>query len=867
MTIEGARPPLLGRCLLRLQALGAGRPDVEADLEELFRDRLARDGRRRAALRYYADVLSLCRPDVAGGRFLREAAQDLSHGLRVCARTPGAVAVATCGLALAIAVSTSIFSLLNAVALRPPGIADPQTAYRVMRAVPDGISTDWPYAEYLALRERASRTRVETTLAETATLGVTPGADATRVASVAFIDPSYLTTFGARMQRGRGFVPADQAAGAEPVVVVNDAFFLHVFNGDPGVIGRRVWLNGVATTIVGATVRQFTGADDSHPAFWAPLSSYRALTGGPPPGRTSSTRVRVVARTPPGVEAMQAQAELSAVAAAIAPAAGEARASGVRLDPVGLPTNAEERWIITIVIAFVLTLIGLILLLACVNVANLQLAGALARRREIGLRLALGAGRGRIVRQLLTESLTLGLAAGALGYLLTIWMLPVLATSLGAPVTEDVAPDYRVYVFLACVSIVAGVGAGLAPARHGTRGDLVTPLKGGDTRGGVSPPARLRAVLIGTQSAASIALLVLAALLTRAMVQATRVDIGFDARPLVTVEPAFAHGRDDAAQARAYWDRALARTRAIAGVQSVAAVRDLPFASGQGVVIQKVDGRRHTTLANQTDADFFATLGLRIVRGRAYTPQEVASGAPVAVINETLARDFWPDVDPVGLTLDRFEAHSNVTIIGIAADAIAGRLQAKSAAALYTPLKDFRGARLLIRAAGPADQLVPAVRAALDGIDPRARLDVALVSSALQKELEQPRTLAALAGLLAALALAFAVIGIYGVSAFVASQRTHEIGVRMALGADGPDVVRLLLADTLRPVAIGLGAGVILTLAASRVIAGLLYGVRTQDPPAFAAAAVLLLVSAAVAVYVPTRRVARIDPSQVLRRS
>src|SRR5262249_2753766 len=205
----------------------------------------------------------------------------------------------------------------------------------------------------------------------------------------------------------------------------------------------------------------------------------------------------------------------------------------------------------------------------------------------------------------------------------------------------------------------------------------------------------------------------------------------------------------------------------------------------------------------------------------------------------------------------RWGAHATVTFSGMGADAIAGRRQAKSAAALYTPLKDFRGARLLIRAAGPADQLVPAVRAALDGIDPRARLDVALVSSALQKELEQPRTLAALAGLLAALALAFAVVGIYGVSAFVASQRTHEIGVRMALGANGPDVVRLLLADTLRPVAIGLGAGVILTLAASRVIAGLLYGVRTQDPPAFAAAAVLLLVSAAVAVYVPTRRAHR----------
>jgi predicted permease len=522
-----------------------------------------------------------------------------------------------------------------------------------------------------------------------------------------------------------------------------------------------------------------------------------------------------------------------------------------------------------VVVTVVLTLVGLVVLLACVNVANLQLASALARRREIGVRLALGAARARIIRQLVTESLALGLAAGAVALLLTIWLGPAIAAVVRLPVTVDMTPDVRVYLFLSLISIAAGVGAGLAPARHGTRGDLLTPLKGDGPTAGSGRPSRMRSTLIGVQAAASLVLLVLAALLTRATISASRVDVGFDARALVAITPAFPAEHYDRPKTQAYWDLALERVRGLPTVRAASLTLYPPYAGISATRALERNGVRYEAHLHETLGDYFSTLGLRIVRGRAYSASEVKARAKVVVISETLARDFWPGQDPLGQSLAPVDGSTD-TVIGVVSDAITARLHARGAAALYRPLQSFdagNGGSLVLRTDGPPEALVPAIRDTLQRLDPRVRLNISPVATNLQKEIEEPRIVAALAGALAALALGLAIVGIYGVTTFVTGQRTREIGLRIAVGASGGDVLRLLLKDSLRPVAIGLAAGIVVALLVSRLVGVVLYGVGAQDPLAFASASAVLLVSAAAAVFIPARRAARVDPAFVLRQS
>ena len=723
------------------------------------------------------------------------------------------------------------------------------------------------------MREHARGSVVEALLRDGARFSATPASatdEHARPVSMHFVGGTYHATFGAEAMLGRVLNPADDVIGAPAVVVVNYHFWTRQLGADPTIVGRPLWINGVPATVAGVTVRAFTGLGDTPPAFWAPLASYHVLYSGSPLTRSSQIGVDVYGRIAPGQTLAQSQAALGAIAASLPRLSpNEEPTAGVRLDPASSRfVRPSEARTVMLVVAVVMLVIGLVLMLACVNVANLQLATALSRHREIGVRLAVGASRGRVVRQLLTESVALGVVAGACALALTLWMLPMLVAAVGLSPTVDVALDMRVYLFLATISFAAGIGAGLAPARHGTRGDLVTPLKGESAPSSGSRPGRLRSTLIGVQAAASIILLVLAALLTRAMVRATQVDIGFDARPLVTVTAAFGRERYDKATGGAYWAQAIERIRAIDAVESASLTYYLPYGDGQSVrIVGNRNGRRHTTFVHNTDAHYFSTIGLRLLRGRTYTAQEVTGNAPVAVISESLAKEYWPGVDPVGATLEAYDGDTGYTVIGIVADALTARLREMGSAALYRPIDNPRDARLLIRTRGSADALVPAIRDAIQPLDPRIRLDLTLVSTGLERQLEEPRILASLAGALAMLALGLAVVGVYGVTAFVTGQRSREIGLRIAVGASGRDIMRLLLFDSLRPVMIGLAAGAFAALLVSRVFAGILYGVGTYDPIAFGAAALVLLSSAAAAVYVPTRRAARVDPAFVLRQT
>jgi predicted permease len=502
-----------------------------------------------------------------------------------------------------------------------------------------------------------------------------------------------------------------------------------------------------------------------------------------------------------------------------------------------------------------------------VNVASLQLASAFARQREIAVRLALGASKARVVRQLVTESIVLGWAAGALGFALALWLAPVIARVIDVPPTFDLAPDGRVLTFFVMVSCVAGVGAGLAPARYGARGDLLTSLKGDGPRLGHSGrPRRLRSGIVGVQAAASLVLLVIASLGVRGATRAARIDVGFDADRLIAVSGT--PGRDEAA--KAYLGVALDRIRSLPGISAASLSDAVPFGSGT-IGINFVRGSvTHRAFLTHTDASYFSTIGLRVLRGRTYTDAEVSAAAPVAVVSESLARRLWGAAEPIGQILEEFrmvDKAPKVTVIGVVSDMVSARLYEIRTAAIYRPLTRMPVARIVVRTGGPPDASLPALRAALQTTDPRVRTGIALVKDGLQAELRLPRTVASVAAYVAGFALALAAIGMYGVTAFATAQRLREIGVRVAVGASRADIATLLLRDSLRPVTIGVAAGVVVALIAGRFFQGSLYGISAHDPIAFAVAAVTLLAAGAISTCIPIHRAAHVDPIDVLRES
>jgi predicted permease len=880
-------PPRPARWLLRLLPLGTRRTEIEGDLLELFESRAKDRGRGYAKRRYYADVLSLWRHrhtrhararkavdqrDMVGlsqiGMVnLREIQQDLSYGVRLLSRSPAVVIVAIVGLGLAIGVSTSVFSLTNAAVFRSSGIEEPATAVRVSRAYVNGLGTAWPYSAFAQLRQSATSVTLMAQLSDGAAFADRSDADATEPASVMFVSGAYFGALTRKVTAGRLLTPTDDVVGALGAVVVSHRFWARRLGGDSSSVGRVIWLNGAPFTIVGVSDRGFIGPTESAPAFWAPVSTYHLVYGGSALGPTASTHVTILGRVKPGVPVRQAEAELSGVAAGIfkeSTISGNSPLTGVRFSRADRPLGPSMKRRIALVVGVIVVVIGLVLLLACVNVTNLLLASALTRRRELGVRAALGASHPRIVRQLLTESLALGIAGGAVGLLFTVWLVPALTTFIGVPTTLDTAPDFRVYMFLAAIAVIAGVGAGLTPARHALREDLVSPLQGLDAGSTTARSNRVRTGLIGVQAACSVMLLILAALLTRGTIRATQVDVGFDAHRLLVVSPALGRGMSSD-QVEAYWRLARERVAGIQGVQLASLASFPPYGGASQVTIFSRAGSRYRVYHHHSDPEYFATLGLRATRGRTYTADEATAGAEVAVISEAVARDFFGGEDPIGQSLDRVIDGSRERIIGVVSNAITASLRELGSAAVYLPLRDRRAARLVIRTEGPPESLTPAVRTALEPIDRRVRFEIRSVSDGLRQQLDEPRILASLAGLLASLALGLAIVGVYGVTTFVVGQRTHEIGVRVALGAGRSEVTRLLLADSLRPVAIGLAVGIGAAVLGSRVFSGVLYGVSATDPVAFAGASLVLLAAATTAVIVPTRRAASVDPVSTLR--
>ncbi|HKH73243.1 MAG TPA: ABC transporter permease, partial [Vicinamibacterales bacterium] len=654
--------PLLARWLLRLAPVAdESREGVQADLHELFVQRRRDRGAVHAQWRLYHDLASLWfqpRPHSlhggsgarAGFALLRDTGTDLRYAVRLFARQPGILMLTTVGLSLGLGISTAAFSIMNAAALRGEGLMDSDHAPGVLRTTDRSVSTVWKYEDFLKLREGSTRMKVEAVLTESAATRTSVDDAAAKSVEVAFVSGGFFPATGGRVSLGRPLEAADEQdiyRAGSPAVVISFTFWTAKLDRDPTIIGRTIQIGRTAAVVVGVAERGFSVPNNR--LLWMPLTAYGAVYGAAPPARAPENGIQVFARLLPDVAVPEAEAQLSGVAAALPGAAGEA--VRVRLDPhagLGRVSSSE-----TLAVAvFVFAVIGLVLLLACANVATVLISTAITREREMAVRAALGASRWRIVRQLVTESLALGAVAAGIGLLLAYWAVPTIGTMIEAPAGVDLSPDFRVYMFLGIVTLITGVGAGLAPARYGRGADLVSPLKGEGSRDDRIAPRRMRSLLVITQAAISVLLIVMAALFVRATLRGAAIDVGYDSTSLYAVSSGnHGAGQDVGAATRTLWTRAISELQAVPGIASVTLVELTPF---DGFTRSSISGQGPTGVVihfNRARANYFETIGLRVLAGRTFTRDEVAANAPVALVSQSVARTYWHDRSPLGQLL------------------------------------------------------------------------------------------------------------------------------------------------------------------------------------------------------------------------
>jgi predicted permease len=791
-------------------------------------------------------------------------AQDARFAARLFIRRAGVMSLALGGLAAAIALGTVMFGALNAIAFRPMGVPEPERAVHVYRFT--GNLEGWTPAAYQRLRDAATRFRPEAWWSRPAP--ASPDFDLRwhETAMIQFVSETFLETFGGRVAHGRLLSIDDHAASAPVRAVVSHTFWATRLRRDLAVVGRTVTLGTTPVTIVGVAAREFGGPSahwDAPAAFWMPLAKRGAFETRPIATSEAERPVAVIAMLATADGAAAAESEASAIAAA--DAAAPALKQEVRMRPVDASFDDDD-WM---AIGLTLAVVALLLLQAYANVANLLLAGASVRRPEIAARLAMGASRSRVARQLLTESLLLGIGAGFAGALLASWIGPALAHLAWIPPTVDLSMDWRVFTFVAVASAGAALLCGVAVARQALSGNMSATLKSGSSIGGSRSSARLRHAFVGVQAATSMLLLVAASLFTRALVESTwgGGGRGLALEPLASVIADL--GVKDEALHRTLRLEALHRLRALPDVEAVAVARGVPFVGGFEPLRRGVGEPRSlmTVIRNHVSAEYFAALGARVQRGRVFTDDDVRQRAPLAVVTVALVRRYWPDGDALGATLGRVHPDlANVSIVGIIDDMMTTLRQSSAPGIVHLPLTDvLEGRHFLVRARGDASALTAPMQAALQAMGPGIALRVRTLREEIERDVGPVRMVASVTAILAVFTLVLAALGLVGVTAFAVQQRTREIGVRLALGASRDRMLRLLLRQSLRPVAIGLGVGVVFALAASGLVANMLYGIGPRDPMAVGGAIGVLSVAALLAVIVPSSRATRLDPARVLR--
>jgi predicted permease len=810
--------------------------------------------------------------------------QDLHYGVRMLAKSPGFTLIAIASLALGIGLNTAIFSIVNVILIRPVPIVKEQGRLVWLRAP---IS----YPDYVDYREQTKSFDGMAAITGTSEFSLAGGSEPELIKGE-FVTENYFDVLGVGALMGRTF---DKSEGQtpKPVVVLSEHLWRTRFNSDATLIGRQIALNGLGFTVIGIAPKNFIGTEVGlNRELWVPLMMQPVLN---PPESTrvadpltnrfkqrDSHWLAVVARLKSGVSREQAGSELSTVARHVAETYnGKANPETVRSVQLlrmsgGLDPRDQEE--VLPLAGIVMAVVALVLLIACANIASLLVARAAVRRRETAIRQALGASRPRLVRQWLTESILLGVVGGGLGLVLALWANQLLISYLqSTPLASlDLALDYRVLAFTLGVSVVTGIVFGLAPALQASRLDIVMALKSDDAQRAGSRRSRLRTVFVTAQVTLSVVLLIGAGLFIRSLQSANTIDPGFRVEGALMVPINLGLLRYKEADGVNFYRDLLTRVEAQPGVERASLVRfsQLGFSYAQfqvfaeGSVAGPTDEGISTGF-NVVGPNYFKTMETPLLRGRDFTDADRKAAPGVVVLNETLAGTLWPGQDALGKRVSVSGREGPfLEVVGVARDGKYRSLGESPHPYVYQPVLQSYDPKmtLVVRTTGEPRSVAGAVREQMRALD--ANLPVAEVNT-LREQLDLslfPSRLAAWTlGGFGVLALLLAAIGIYGVVSYSVAQRTREIGVRMALGAKEKDVLALVLGEGFFVIAVGLGVGLLLAFAATRVIAGFLYGVGATDPLTFAGVPLLLGFIALVASYIPARRATKVDPLVALR--
>jgi predicted permease len=810
--------------------------------------------------------------------------QDIRYGLRQLWRSPAFTIAALATLALGIGANTALFTLFQAMLIRPvPGVQQSDRLIWITGArAPDNFPVNISYPDFLDYRE-GLRGLVDISVTSGGQFSLSSGANEPERVHGEVVSGSYFAILRTPFALGRGFVPAEDSVGQpRNVVVLSYTIWRTRFSGDSAIVGKSVVVNGQPLTVVGVTMEGFNGPDLELPRHvYLPVAQYHIARPELADDlmHRNAWWLRPVGRLHDGISREQVEAAARTVAARIAAADTSGhKGIGARTYSAksGLPSGSDREVIPVVILSSIVT--GLVLLIACANVSNLLLARAVTRRREIGIRLSLGAGRMRLLRQLLTESLLLSAAAGLLGLLLAFWSTDFLISSGILPLQLDMRPDTGVIAFTVAGVVVASVLFGIVPAFESTRADLVRTVKDGaqsrDPR-----RTRLQSSFVVTQLALSLVLLTTSGLFLRSMYKASHVDIGFEATPRV-LAMSFDLGLQRYSDARAAgFVRSLQeRAGGLPDVESVSFTNVAPLGNrylATELSVEGADRARMRTLnrdvfESSIRPNYFATLGIRVLRGRDFSEKDDPSSPAVAIISQATARTFWPDAEAIGKRVSlRGEDGPYLTVVGVVSDVLLGGPTEGMRATVYVPQLQHPGEKiltLLVRSRADVTPLAQTLRREIRSMDPNLPVyAVHTLAEYRRLKLADRMNGAAILGGFGGLALLLASIGVYGVMAFTVVQRTKEIGIRVALGARSRDVIGLFLGRGMRLTTIGLVVGLVLSLAMSKLLRGMLFGLTPTDTFTFAAVGALLAGIALLASWLPARRAARVDAIQALR--
>jgi predicted permease len=807
--------------------------------------------------------------------------QDIRYGVRVLFKQPGFTLIAVAALALGIGANSAIFSVVNALLLQPLPYKDPDQLVMIWHKYPhlnlEQASVSVPsYVEY-----RDQTGSFEQVAAGTSwSVNLTGLGEPERV-DAGLVSANFLPTLGVEPIKGRNFTPEEDQPGKNRVVIVSSGLWKRRFGSDPDLVGKSIMLNGNSYDVVGIMPQGFSFISDNVD-LWAPIAFTPEQLA---PNMHGNEFLIVVARLKQGLALGQAQAEIDALADQLRPQFYSRNSQwGITLVPLRQQIVGEIKPALLILLGAV----GFVLLIACFNVANLLLARATTRRKEIAVRTALGAGRGRLVRQLLTESVLLAGMGGAMGLLLAFAGVRLLVGGIPSEITnsltgwKNIGINGWVLGFTLGVTLVTGLVFGLVPALHASKPDLNESLKeggrGGSEGGGLK---RLRNLLVIFEVATALVLLIGAGLLIRSFMRLQEVDPGFRPGNVLTMQVSLPRSKyAERHQQTAFYERALEQIKALPGMESAATVNNIPMSGSswnasfgiEGLEVPPGEANPHGD-PHMISPDYFAAMGIPLLKGRFFTEQDSRDSLPVAIIDQTLADRYWPGEDPIGKRMAAFFDRRDGQlvwrqIVGVVGHVKQYGLDGKSKVQYYFPQPQSPQPQMyfVMRTSTEPSALASAARGAIQSLDGdlpvyRVRNMVQVVSNSVATR----RFSMFLLGIFAAVALLLAVVGIYGVISYSVAQRTHEIGIRMAMGAQSSDVLRLVLRQglmvTIRGVIVGLGVAFVLT----RLMDSLLFGVKPTDPVTFAAISLLLTATALFASYIPARRATRVDPMIALR--